>query len=180
MSGSVNDSWSTSYHKVLYDGVYWRRFDWTCTVTNTWAGSVLTDLYYVVPWVWTGPLLAATAGPWTAATWDDTNSWWTSNRTGSLGNRVFLAAYQTSTLADLQLYSTYTTMAYYPMSTDSSLTPVATHAESDQVYTFAVPSVAYGESVTFSLSLWVEYNASGSLPESRFDGSFMGTGCLTS
>lgn len=181
MSGAIRSSWNGSYVQVTANGSTWRRFDWVVTVTNTWSSSTLFDLYYVVPWVWTGPLLNATAGPWTAATWNDASGTWTSNRSDSLGRRVYIAEYQTTTALSTQVYSTFLTMPYYPMattSTGSTGTVVATHSASDHVYAIPMPSLAFGETGTFRFSSMIEY-ANGGVMEHAFWGDFMGTGCLT-
>lgn len=181
LTGTVNWSWQRSTAVVTVDGVKWRRFDYVATITNTWANSTLTDLFYVVPWVWTGPLLNAEAGPWTAATWNDSTGMWTSNRSDSAGRRIYLAAYQTSTPLTLQSYLPYTTMPFFPMSTTSTGNTgsvVATHDADDQVYVVPVGPLAFGETTTISFSMLVEYTTTTSLMESAFWGSLMGTGCV--
>lgn len=181
MTGTVDWSWERSTTTVTLDQGTWNRYDFVATIINTWADSTLSELHYVVPWVWTGPLLSAQSGPWVAATWHDATSRWLSNRTESQGRRVFLATYGNTAEAPLVDFLPYTTMPFYPLSgTSSGSTGVeASHSLDAQVYAIPVLTPpAYGETATIAFSMLVEYTSSSALMETAFWGALMGTGCV--
>lgn len=185
MSGAAPLSFSYSNGGDITDfaGAKWRRWDCVITIMNTWSGSTLTDLEYVVPWSWSGPQLANTNGPWVAATWDEATGMWTSNRPESLGDRMYLSTYQSATPYARLEYLPYTQMPFSPMGTtsDGPSNPASTASisTSDHVYVLPFPStpLTYGQSATVNMSFWVEYSDNNALMQFGFWGNVMGIGC---